>query len=274
MLIDSHCHLDFDAFDSDRQLVIDRATASGVVGILDPAIDLVTSRNILQLAARQEMVNAAVGVHPNSASTWTDETPEMLEELARRPKVLAIGEIGLDYYRDRAAHELQQAVFKSQLSLAARLELPVIIHTRNASLADPRAIMDALEILEEWCADLEIANSALQDRAGVLHSYSGDTSSALRAIELGFYIGITGPVTFRNAPELQQTVSELPLDRLLIETDAPFLTPHPHRGKRNEPAYIGLVADKIALIHNLEPEVVKQKTTLNAQRLFNWRENH
>jgi TatD DNase family protein len=274
MLIDSHCHLDFAAFDGDRQAVIERAVACGVTGILVPAIDLETSRNILDLAARCELVFAAVGVHPNSATTWTDDTPEQLRALARRPKVLAIGEIGLDYYRDRAAPELQQAVFESQLALAAELGLPVIVHTRNASPADRRATADALSILTAWRGDLKDAGKDLSERPGVLHSYSGDLASALQAIEQGFYIGISGPVTFRNAPELQVVVMGLPLERVLVETDAPFLTPHPHRGKRNEPAYIRLVADKIALIHNLEPEAVQQQTALNTQRLFNWRVNH
>ncbi len=274
MLIDSHCHLDFAAFDEDRGQVIERAFAAGVAGIVDPAIDLETSQKILRLAESQATMRAAVGVHPNSATTWTADSLDRLRELAKRPQVVAIGEIGLDYYRDHAPHDLQLEVFKRQLALAAELELPVIIHTRNTSMADLRATLDALVILEEWRTGLIAADSPLQGRAGVLHSYSGDTTSARRAIDLGFYIGITGPVTFRNAPELQQTVSELPLERILIETDAPFLAPQPYRGKRNEPAYIGLVADKIALIHNQEAAVVRQMTTTNAQRLFNWRVNH
>jgi TatD DNase family protein len=272
-LIDSHCHLDFEAFDLDRQQVIERASAAGVRGILDPAIDLETSQKILELTANYDMVYAALGVHPNSATTWTAGALETLRRMAGQPKVLAIGEIGLDYYRDRAPHELQRTVFESQLALAAELDLPVIIHTRNASPADTRATLDALAILRDWRDGLAATNSPLQERPGVLHSYSGDTQSARQAVELGFYIGITGPVTFRNAPELQKTVAELPIQRLLIETDAPFLTPHPHRGKRNEPAYIGLVADKIAVIHNMEAEAVRQTTASNAERLFNWRAN-
>lgn len=273
-MIDSHCHLDFEAFADDRQQVIERAIAAGVGGILDPAIDLETSCNILRLCESQVSMRAAVGVHPNSATTWTEDSLDRLRALANHSQVVAIGEIGLDYYRDRAPHALQQEVFKSQLLLAAEINLPVIVHTRNASSVDQQATLDALAILEDWRTRVIKTGSPLQDRPGVLHSYSGDAVSAKRAIDLGFYIGITGPVTFRNAPELQQTVSELPLERLLIETDAPFLTPHPHRGKRNEPAYIGLVADKIAFIHNQDAELVRQMTTANAQRLFNWRADH
>ena len=271
MLIDSHCHLDFDAFDEDRQQVIERAQSAGVGGILNPSIDLENSQAVLELADCQPMVYAGIGVHPNSATTWRPETPAKLSRLAQNLKVLAIGEIGLDYYRERAPHKVQIEVFQKQLSLAAEHELPVIIHTRNASADDPQATIDALGILAEWKDQLTASGSPLLDRLGVLHSYSGDTASAKTAIELGFYIGITGPVTFRNAPELQNTVAELPLERLLIETDAPFLTPHPHRGKRNEPAYVRLVADKIGSIHNLEQGLVASTTTANAQRLFNWR---
>ena len=270
MLIDSHCHLNFDAFDEDRQQVIERAQSSGVAGILNPAIDLETSQVIVRLVENQPIVYAAVGVHPNSATTWESNTLMELAALAESPKVLAIGEIGLDYYRNRAPRPLQIEIFRQQLALAAKKNIPVIIHTRNTSREDQQATSDALAILAEWRDQLDASNSPLLDRLGVLHSYSGDTDSAFKAIELGFYIGITGPVTFRNAPDLQNTVSELPLDRLLIETDAPFLTPHPHRGKRNEPAYVGLVADKIGSIHNLEPVLVASTTTTNAERLFNW----
>jgi TatD DNase family protein len=274
MLIDSHCHLDFEAFDHDRVQVLERAGFAGVVGILNPGIDLENSRNVVALAACQTSVFAAVGVHPNSATSWDDGTLPALSELAGQPKVLAIGEIGLDYYRDRAPRQLQLEVFERQLDLAGKMNLPVIIHTRDLSAEDRQATADALAMLTQWQAELASAQSPLLGRLGVLHSYSGDLDSAWSAIEMGLYIGITGPVTFRNAPDLQKLVSELPLERLLIETDAPFLTPHPHRGKRNEPAYVRLVADKIALIQNLKPEMVALTTTSNVERLFDWRVNH
>jgi TatD DNase family protein len=274
MLFDSHCHLDFEAFDHDREHVLERARFAGVVGILNPGVDLENSRQVVGLSASQDFVFAAVGIHPNSASSWEDGTLSSLTELARQPKVLAIGEIGLDYYRDRAPRQLQLEIFERQLELAGKMNLPVIIHTRDLSPAERQATADALAILAQWQVELAFAQSPLLGCPGVLHSYSGDLDSARMAIEMGFYIGVTGPVTFRNAPDLQNIVAELPVERLLIETDAPFLTPHPHRGKRNEPAYVRLVADKIALIQNLEPEEVAQTTTSNADRLFNWRVNH
>ncbi len=271
---DSHCHLDFDAFDADREQVYLRAREAGVLGILNPAIDLENSRKILAMITANPMIFAAIGVHPNSATTWNENTLGELAELANNPKVRAIGEIGLDYYRDWAPQDIQREVFQAQLELAQRVGLPVIIHVRNASAEDQRAMNDVLSILETWQNGLSSAHSPVKDRVGVLHSFSGDAASAQRAIAMGFYIGITGPITFKNAQELQQVVSELPLDSLLIETDAPFLTPHPFRGKRNEPAYVRLVADKIAVIHNLEPERVAEMTTSNSERLFNWRVNH
>ncbi len=273
MLIDTHCHLDFDVFDQDREQALERARAGGVARFLNPGVDLENSRNVVALAERFPDVYAAVGVHPNSALTWEAGSLESLEALARHPKVAAVGEIGLDYYRQRAPHELQKQVFQAQLELAGKLDLPVIIHTRNASAEDRQATIDALAMLSDWVAGLA-DGSPLSGRAGVLHSFSDHAVAAQEAIGLGFYIGITGPVTFKNAPEIQRTVAELPLARLLVETDAPFLTPHPQRGKRNEPAYIGLIADKIAMIHNLPIEVVAQATTANAARLFNWRVNH
>lgn len=271
---DSHCHVDFDAFDADRDQVFSRAREAGVLGILNPAIDLENSRKIVTMAADNSMIIAAIGVHPNSATNWNENTLGELAELAKNPKVYAIGEIGLDYYRDWAPQDIQRDVFQVQLELAQQVRLPVIIHVRNTSAEDQRAMKDVLSILETWQHSLLSTDSPLVDRLGVLHSFSGDAASAQRAIALGFYIGITGPVTFKNAPELQQIVSELPLDRMLIETDAPFLTPHPFRGKRNEPAYVRLVADKIAVIHKLEPERVAEMTTSNSERLFNWRVNH
>lgn len=271
---DSHCHVDFDAFDADRDQVFLRAREAGVLGILNPAIDLENSRKILTMAADNPMIIAAIGVHPNSATTWNENTFGELSELANNPKVRAIGEIGLDYYRDWAPQDIQREIFQAQLELAQRVGLPVIIHVRDASAEDQRAMKDVLSILETWQNGLLGTDSPVKDRPGVLHSFSGDAASAQRAIALGFYIGITGPVTFKNAQELQQVVSELPLDRMLIETDAPFLTPHPFRGKRNEPAYVRLVADKIAVIHKLEPERVAEMVTSNSERLFNWRVNH
>jgi TatD DNase family protein len=263
-LADTHCHLDFQRFEEDRDQVVDRAREAGVTRILDPGIDLASSQAALLLAEEYPEVYIAVGVHPNSASTFDQSTLLRLRKLASHPKVVAIGEIGLDYYRDRAPRELQQRVFRLQLELAAELGLPVVIHNRQAT-------EDVLEALTEWQAQLAKAGFALAKRPGVLHSYSDNEENARRAIELNFYIGITGPVTFRNAPELQQVVASLPVEHLLVETDAPFLAPHPLRGQRNEPALVSRVAEKVAELHSLSISEIARVTSQNAARIFNWR---
>jgi TatD DNase family protein len=268
-LSDTHCHLDFDAFDDDREATLDRAKRVGVNRILVPGIDLVSSRSAVSLAEAYLEVYAAVGVHPNDALKFDENTLTELRHLVfqgdagRHPKIVAIGEIGLDYYRDRAPHQLQHKLFQYQLELAAELELPVVIHNRQASA-------DILEIITAWQAGLQKNGSPLAERPGVLHSFSGDLEIARRATEHNFYIGITGPVTFKNARELQEVVASAPLERLLIETDAPFLTPHPHRGQRNEPAHVHLVAEAIASLKSTTISVVSAQTSENARRLFNW----
>ena len=270
MLADTHCHLNFEAFDSDRSEVIARARDVGIKHMLNPGIDLKSSQAAIELADAYPEVFAAVGVHPNDSLTWDDLSLDKLRELAKLPKVVAIGEIGLDYYRDRAPREVQKHVFRQQLSLAAEMSLPVVIHTRNANTQDRQAVSDVLDILEEWQAELAASGSGLAERPGVLHSYSADEIAAQQATAINFWIGVTGPVTFRNAVELQSVVASLPLERMLIETDAPFLTPQPHRGQRNEPAYVRLVAEKIAQIHHLPFDQVAGATTASAERLFNW----
>jgi TatD DNase family protein len=271
LLIDTHCHLYFEDFDEDREAVILRAVESGVERIVAPGIDLSTSQAAIDLASQYEQVFAAVGVHPNDALTWEENTIAELRELAGQPGVAAIGEIGLDYYRDRAPLDIQKRAFRDQLLLAEELELPVIVHTRNKSEADRRAIMDVLSLLEEWQTGLVATNPFLAERPGVLHSFSGNVSEAEKARQLNFLIGITGPVTFRNAPGLQRVVESLPLESILVETDAPFLTPQPHRGKRNEPGYVYYVAEKIAQLRDLPFDIVADITSSNAGRLFNWR---
>ena len=263
-LVDTHCHLDFQLFDEDRTQVVDRARKAGVKYILNPGIDLASSQAAVTLAEEYAEVYAAVGVHPHSASTFNQNTLPRLRELASHPKVVAIGEIGLDYYRDQAPPEIQQRIFRLHLDLAAELGLPVVIHNRQATA-------DVLNMLTEWQAQLVDDGSALAERPGVLHSYSDDEANGLKAIAINFYIGITGPVTFRNAAELQQVVASLPVEHLLIETDAPFLTPHPMRGQRNEPALVRRVAEKVAELHSGPVDEIARITSENAGRLFNWR---
>jgi len=257
-LTDTHCHLDFQDYDKDRTFVLSRAWDAGVERILVPGIDLNTSEAAVELADKHPQIFAAVGTHPNSANRWDARTLGFLDELTCSPSVVAIGEIGLDYYRDWTPQPLQKRVFREQLAMAAQLDLPVVIHTRNSTLEDRSCITTTLDILEE-----------IRVR-GVLHSFSGNLEEAKRTLSLGFYIGITGPVTFKNAVDLREVVAAIPLERLLIETDGPFLTPFPNRGKRNEPAFVRFIAQKIGEIHNQPPDVVAQVTSENARRLFQW----
>jgi len=185
--------------------------------------------------------------------------------------VVAIGEIGLDYYWDSAPHEKQRTALREQLVLAADAGLPVILHMREARDAPHgNCAGDMLKILEEWLTGLKQKKNPLSERPGVLHSFSGTLETAQAAMNLGFYLGVSGPITYKNSLLRQELVAALPLDRILIETDAPFQAPHPHRGKRNEPAYIRLIADKIALVRFCTTELVGVTTSRNAQRLFAW----
>jgi TatD DNase family protein len=264
VLTDTHCHLDFEQYDQDRDAVLARAREAGLERILVPGIDLSTSLAAIRLATTQIPVYAGVGIHPNSSLIWEGGTYAALAKLADHPKVVALGEIGLDYYRDRAPKKHQKRVFQQQLDLASELKLPVVVHTRNASHGDRSCISDVIQILSEWGSNLA--------HPGVVHSYSGNGDEARQLLDLGFFIGVTGPVTFKNAVSLQEVVASIPLNRLLIETDGPFLTPHPHRGKRNEPAFVRFIAEKMSEINNHNLEYVISQTAENAQKLFNWRE--
>ena len=266
-LTDTHCHLNLNIFQEDLSGFLDRAAQAGVERILVPGIDVETSRTAVALAEQHDSLFAAVGVHPGDASSWEPDTITILRDLAQHPKVVAIGEIGLDYYRDRSPRPLQREVFNAQLALAAELDLPVVIHNRDS-------FEDLWSALSAWQSALAQAGKPLAQQPGVLHSYDGTLPAALQAVELGFFIGISGPVTFKNAHERHETAAGLPLRQLLIETDAPYLTPQPHRGRwPNEPAHVTFVAEKIASLHNLPVETVAQKTWDNAAQLFHWRAN-
>ncbi len=262
-LVDSHCHLDAPQFDADRQAVIARAAENGVAIIVDPGIDLPSSRAAVALAQQHENVYAAVGVHPHDAKTLDEETRRELRKLATSPKVVAIGEIGLDYYRDLSPREAQRAALVWQLELAAELELPVILHDRDAH-------DDVLAMLTDWHSALGDSHPARAARPGVLHSFSGDETLARQLVALGFWIGISGPVTYRNAERLRGLVRAMPAEKLLVETDGPYLPPHPYRGKRNEPAYVRLVAQAVADARGAALERVAYLTSANARDLFGW----
>jgi TatD DNase family protein len=258
ILIDTHCHLNFDRYDEDRGAVIERAADVGVTRIIIPGTDLTTSQEALELAARHDGVYVAVGIHPNSTASFSPEDLAAVEAMAGADKVVAIGEIGLDYYWDKSPKQAQHDAFQAQLELAARLELPVIIHNRDAS-------DDVMTMLEQW---VQSVPESLRERPGVLHSFSASWEIAERALVCGYYLGFTGPVTFKNAEDLRRVAARVPLDRILVETDGPFLTPFPHRGKRNEPAYIPHIVERLAALQTVSVEQMAQATTENAVRLF------
>jgi TatD DNase family protein len=272
-LTDTHCHLDYNKFDPDREAVLRRAQASGLIRILVPGLDHRSSREALRLAEASPLVYAGVGFHPTDLEHFSEETFAQVKVLAGHPKVVAVGEIGIDYYwvKEEEARSFQRQALKKQLAFAGSIGKPVVIHMREEQDAwFGQASVDLLEILDEWQKALSAEGQPLAKRPGVLHSYNGNLETAQKALDLNFYIGVTGPVTYKNAEEKRQIIRELPLERILIETDAPFLTPVPHRGKRNEPAFVTYIADKIAEIHKTTRGQVADITAANAERLFGW----
>jgi TatD DNase family protein len=252
MLIDTHTHLDDVRYNDDRDTMIARAQDAGVSAFITIGCDLATSRSAVDLAGRRPFVYAAVGVLPHDVKLIADEWYDELRHLAQHDKVVAYGEIGLDYHYNHSPPKLQRERFREQVCLARDLCLPVVIHTREAQ-------DDTIAILkEERAADI----------GGVFHCFSGDEWLAKDALDLGFFLSFSGEITFQNATMLRDIVKTVPLDRILIETDCPYLTPVPHRGKRNEPAHVRYVADKIAELKSLSVEEVGHITTRNAQRLF------
>jgi TatD DNase family protein len=254
-LIDTHCHLDFDRFDEDREAVIERAHEAGVRCIVNPGVDFESSRRAIELAARHTGIYAMVGLHPNSCGELSEAQLDELRRLAREPRVVAIGEVGIDYYWNKFPPEAQRLGFEAQLRLADELDLPVVVHNRDAH--------------DDVLAALETSRAARRGQADiVLHSFSGNLTQARRALAAGAYIGVTGSVTYPKANELRRVIGAAPLERLLIETDAPFLPPQPRRGQRNEPAWVRWMAEQIAEVKGLPVESVAEATTANAERVF------
>jgi TatD DNase family protein len=258
--VDSHCHLDSPQFAGDLDSVIQRAEAGGTRLIVCPGTNLASSRAALALADRYPCVFAAVGVHPNECNGFDDDVLGALQEMARHAKVVAVGEIGLDYYWNRVPKEQQKRALRAQLSLAAELDLPVILHSRESNA-------DLLCEIAQWRAEIR-AESEASDSAGVWHAFSGDLRDAEMAYGLGLMLGLGGPVTFRNARLLHALAPELRRDRMLLETDAPYLTPHPFRGQRNEPAHVPLIAEAVAGLCGLSVDALARQTTENAQYCF------
>lgn len=269
-LTDTHCHLDYHKFDSDREEVIRRANASGLIRLLVPGLQHRSSKAAVKLAEKYPSVYAAVGFHPTDLEEFNPQTFAEVKELAHHPKVAAIGEIGIDYYwvKEKDKREVQREVLKQQLEFAKEINKPVILHMREENDAwFGEASADLLNILEAWVKTL---SGSLKEKPGVLHSFNGTLETAQKGLDLNFYIGVTGPVTYKNADKKREIIAQLPIDKLLIETDSPFLSPVPVREKRNEPSYILHIADKIAEIYSKSPAEIAALTTANAERLFAW----
>jgi TatD DNase family protein len=252
MLIDTHAHLDMPEFDKDRNEVIKRAQEGGIDYILTVGIDPDSCRSAITLAEQFDFVYAIVGIHPHNAKDVDEASYDFLRTCARHAKVRALGEMGLDFFRNHSPREVQLKRFREQVALAREVRLPVVIHDRDAH-------RETIDILKEEKAS---------EVGGVIHCFSGDYAMAAACMDMGFYISVPGTVTFTKAQTLQEVVRRIPLERVLIETDCPFLAPVPFRGKRNEPAYVQYVARAIADIKNLSFETVAATTSENARLLF------
>lgn len=265
-MLDSHCHLDFKEFDRDREEMIKRFFDAGGEKMINVGCDLISSERSIELAEKHKNIFASVGVHPHEAEMLDDEAIKKLEELIGKEKVIAVGEIGLDFFRDLSPREIQIDAFKVQLELAQKHKKPVIIHCREA-------YTDAVEILKSY---------KLLNWKGVMHCFLGSWPIAEELIKMGFYIGFTGAITypkkrllkdplglnFNTEPEIFKVIKNTPLDRILIETDCPYLAPMPHRGERNEPAFVKHVAEKIAELKGVSFEKIEKATSENARKLF------
>ena len=252
MFIDTHCHLDYQSFDEDREKVIQRAIQNKVDALITIGTNIETSKLSIKLAEKFATVYAAVGIHPNDCKDITESDLELIETLSKENKVVAIGEIGLDYYRTYAEKGQQQKIFRSQLNLARKCKLPVIIHNREA-------FEDLFDILvEEKSSEIK----------GVLHSFSGSVDFLESILPYNFYFSFTGSVTFKNS-NYDDVIEKVPVENILLETDSPFLAPVPFRGKRNEPAYIKYTAEKIAQIKGMNLVELADISSQNAKDLFN-----
>lgn len=252
MLIDTHVHLNADQYDEDLQEVIDRALEEGVDRMFVVGFDTNTIERTMKLIDQYDFIYGIIGWHPVDAIDCTEERLQWIEELSKHPKIIGIGEMGLDYHWDKSPKDIQKEVFRKQIALAKRVQLPIIIHNREAT-------QDCVDILKEENAS---------EVGGIMHSFSGSNEIADEILKMNFYISLGGPVTFKNAKQPKEVAQHVPLDRLLVETDAPYLSPHPYRGKRNEPARVKLVAEQIAELRGISYEEVCKATTENAERLF------
>ncbi|MGG0739918.1 TatD family hydrolase [Niallia taxi] len=252
MLFDTHTHLNAEQFDEDLEEVINRAMEAGMEKMVVVGFDRPTITRAMELVEQYDFIYASVGWHPVDAIDMTDEDLNWIESLAIHPKVVAIGEMGLDYHWDKSPKDIQKEVFRKQIHLAKKVKLPIIIHNREATA-------DIVEILK---------TEGASEVGGIMHCYGGSVETAMECIDMNFYISLGGTVTFKNARKPKEAAAAIPLDKLLIETDCPYLAPTPYRGKRNEPSYVKFVAEEIAAIKGISFEEVAAKTTENAKKLF------
>lgn len=250
-IVDSHSHIDDEKFDIDREEVVSLFDENKIDFIVDPASDVKSSEKIVEIVKKFSRVYGAVGIHPHEVEDITDDDLKKIYNLSFSNKIVAIGEIGLDYYYDNSPREKQKEIFRKQLEIAKKRNLPVIIHTREA-------MQDTFDILSEFKGDI----------TGVMHCYTGSFEMAKKFINLGFYISISGVVTFKNATNVREMAKKIKLDNLLIETDSPYLTPEPNRGKRNESKFVWLVAQKLSELKNIEINNLIYNTNSNARNLF------
>lgn len=251
-LIDTHAHLDFKDYESNLDEILEEARANGIEKIIIPGVTVKDLDKIITLVEKYPDLFGAVALHPSDAKDWNENSYKKLKEYAQHPKIIAIGETGLDYYWDKTFIELQKFVFKEHIRLAKELNLPLIIHDREAHL-------NVLDILRETDA---------KESSGVMHCFSGNVEFAMDCIKLGFFIALGGPVTFKNAKMPKEVAQKIPLEKLLLETDSPFLAPHPYRGKINDPSKIVLIAEAVAELRNISIEEVAKITSSNAVKLF------
>lgn len=251
MLIDSHAHLNDKRFDLDRDYLIENLKNNGIELVVNVGADMESSRASVDLAQKYEAIYAAVGIHPHSATEMNEETLKEIEELSKGEKVVAIGEIGLDYYYDNSPRDIQRECFRAQIRLAKRLDMPIVVHTRDADA-------DTLEILKEEKEGLR----------GVIHCFSSDRAQMKEYLDLGFFIAFGGPVTFKKTDELKEAAKIVPLEKLLVETDAPYLAPMPYRGKRNEPIFVKETAALIANLKGLMLDDLALQTVTNTKEIF------
>lgn len=261
MWIDSHAHLNDEAFRDDYQQVTEEMEAQNIGAVIVPGFDLPSSERAVELASQKPNIWAAVGIHPHDAKGWNLKIAARLEELLRVPKVVALGEIGLDYHYNYSTREEQLAAFEAQLRMAGQYNKPVIIHNREAH-------QDTLEVLAQYVRRRQSVKNSGDSVWGVMHCFSGSLETAVQCIKFGLMISFAGAITFQNAAKLREVAEKLPLSRILVETDAPYLSPHPFRGRRNEPSRVILIGAKLAEIKGLPVDEVMKTTTANCRELF------